>query len=259
MFNVTLVDNSMFWAISPWGDGTFYLTNAANGTAWHLQDKSNSLMSMNSNITAPQIGQSFSFTEKGDINSTDFSTVSIPSPSATSTSTTTASPTHSKSASTSSSSSGLSTGAKAGIGIGVAAVALIALLFLGVFFLRRRKRRAAEAAHPAEYDSGHERRSMIPSEPQELASFSDTQNGQKPALTAQELDPVTAAMYEMEAGKERERKGRSVSPYRPGVDNEQKAVMPQGFVRENEAIEMDAMERPVERPELAGDGEELGR
>jgi hypothetical protein len=63
-------------------------------------------------------------------------------------------------------------------------------------------------------------------------------------------------MYEMEAGKARERKGRSVSPYRPGVDNEQKAVMPQGLFRENAVHEMDAQQHPVERSELPGeDGE----
>lgn len=66
----------------------------------------------------------------------------------------------------------------------------------------------------------------------------------------QELDPATAAMYEMEAGKERERKGRSVSPYRPGVDREQKAVMPEGFFRDHVVHEMDALPRPVERVEL---------
>ena len=62
-------------------------------------------------------------------------------------------------------------------------------------------------------------------------------------------------MYEMEAGKDRERKGRSVSPYRPGVENEQKAVMPQGFFMENDAHEMDAQQRHVATSELRG-GEE---
>lgn len=261
MRNVTLSDNSMFWAISPWGDGTFYLTNAANGTEWHLNVKSNSLLSISSNITAPQSGQSFSFNEQGTINQAGFSSVSLPSATSTSTSTSTsnASPTIYKPASTSSSSSnGLSTGAKAGIGISVVAVALIALLALGFWFLRRRKRRAAQPSYAAEYDSGHERKFMMPPNSQELAPFSDIQNGQKPALAPQELDPATAAMYEMEAGKDRERKGRSVSPYRPGVDNEQKAVMPQGLFRENVAHEMDAQQHPVARSELLGE-EERGR
>ena len=66
-------------------------------------------------------------------------------------------------------------------------------------------------------------------------------------------------MHEMEGGKDRERKGRSVSPYRPGVDNEQKAVMPQGFSRENVAFEMDAQQHPDGMPELPGDGEQRER
>jgi len=37
--NYTLSDNGMFWTIEPWGDGTFFFTNAANGTAWHLNSK----------------------------------------------------------------------------------------------------------------------------------------------------------------------------------------------------------------------------
>jgi hypothetical protein len=39
MRNYTLSDNSMFWQIQPWADGTSYLTNAANGTGWHLTYK----------------------------------------------------------------------------------------------------------------------------------------------------------------------------------------------------------------------------
>lgn len=66
-------------------------------------------------------------------------------------------------------------------------------------------------------------------------------------------------MHEMEGGKDRERKGRSVSPYRPGVDNEQKAVMPQGFFRENAAFEMDAQQHPEGMPELPGDGRQQER
>ena len=70
---------------------------------------------------------------------------------------------------------------------------------------------------------------------------------------------MTTATYELEARKEREEKGLSVSPYRPELGNEQKAVMPQGFFRGNEAIEMDAMERPVERSELLGKEEKRRR
>lgn len=77
MFNSTLSDDSMFWQISPWGDGTFFLTNAANGTAWHLLVKSNSLMAMSSNITFPQDGQSFSFNPLGTIDDDRFSSINV--------------------------------------------------------------------------------------------------------------------------------------------------------------------------------------
>lgn len=79
--NYTLCDNSMFWKISPWGDGTFYLSNAQNGTDWHLNVRDNSLISMSSNITAPQDGQRFSFTQlKEAINDPDYSTVMVSLP-----------------------------------------------------------------------------------------------------------------------------------------------------------------------------------
>jgi hypothetical protein len=97
---------------------------------------------------------------------------------------------------------------------------------------------------------------------QVLTPFSDVYGGettQKPALPPQELEPTAVAMHEMEAGKDRERKGRSVSPYRPGVDNEQKAVMPQGFFRENVAVEMDARQNPMERSELPVEMDERER
>lgn len=77
MQDYTLSDTSIFWQISPWGDGTFYFTNLANGTAWHMQVNPNSLMAMSSNITAPQDGQSFSFTSLGSINDQTFSTVDV--------------------------------------------------------------------------------------------------------------------------------------------------------------------------------------
>jgi hypothetical protein len=75
--NVTLSDASMFWQISPWQDGTFWLANAANGSAWHLTSKPNSLIAMSSNITAPQNGQRFAFKELGNIDDERFSSVLV--------------------------------------------------------------------------------------------------------------------------------------------------------------------------------------
>ncbi len=77
MRNYTLADNSMFWRITPWGDGTFYLTNLANGTAWHLEVNPDTLMAMSSNFTTPQDGGSFSFTQLGAINDQAFSTINV--------------------------------------------------------------------------------------------------------------------------------------------------------------------------------------
>ena len=262
MRNVTLSDASMFWSITPWDDGTFYFTNAGNGTDWHLNVKPNSLLNMSSNITAPQEGQSFSFDQQGAINQAGFSSVSIASTTSTSTSTP-APKTSGPAPTTSSSSSGLSTGAKAGIGIGVAALAIIALLAVGFWVLRRRKRRSrSPSALPRTPDYSNERKPIIASgTAQEVALVSDSHSEGNDEATRQpqELDPATAAMYEMEAGTERERKGRSVSPYRPGVDREPKAVMPAGFFRDNVMHEMDALQRPVERIELPGADEERAR
>jgi hypothetical protein len=75
--NYLILDDSMFWKISPWGDGTFFFTNAANGTAWNLAIKPNSLMVMTSNISAPQDAQRFSFTQQGTIDDVRYSSVLV--------------------------------------------------------------------------------------------------------------------------------------------------------------------------------------
>jgi hypothetical protein len=77
MANYLISDDSMFWKISPWGDGTFFFTNAANGTAWNLAIKPNSLMVMTSNISAPQDAQRFSFTQQGTIDDVRYSSVLV--------------------------------------------------------------------------------------------------------------------------------------------------------------------------------------
>lgn len=81
MRNYTLSDASMFWTVGPWEDGTFFLANAANGSSWHLNVKPDDLMSMSSNITAPQRGQRFVFVQLGQINDTRFSSVAVSIPS----------------------------------------------------------------------------------------------------------------------------------------------------------------------------------
>ena len=77
MANSSISDASMFWKIHPWTDGTFYFTNAANGSAWHMEVEPTSLMALSSNITAPQDGQRFSFSQLGTVNDVAFSTVIV--------------------------------------------------------------------------------------------------------------------------------------------------------------------------------------
>jgi hypothetical protein len=80
MRNSSLSGPSMFWQITPWGDGTFFFTNSANGSAWHLTllpPVPNSLMAMTSNITAPQSGQRFTFKKLGAINDERYSSVIV--------------------------------------------------------------------------------------------------------------------------------------------------------------------------------------
>ncbi|ORY11899.1 hypothetical protein BCR34DRAFT_601019 [Clohesyomyces aquaticus] len=147
-------DASVYWTISPWGDGTFYLTNDQNGTEWHLLRKGNAGIAMSSNITEPQDGQRFSFKTITAINDQKMSTVNLPTSTATSPSSQTATnpppsttPSSSPSPPPSPSSGGLSTGAKAGIGAGVGIAALIALVVIGLVFWRRRKRNAPYKGH----------------------------------------------------------------------------------------------------------------
>ena len=75
--NYTISTNSMFWQITPWGDGTFDMTNAENGTAWHMNRKPDGLVNMNSNMTAPQLGQKWSFTQLEKIDNSLYSSVLV--------------------------------------------------------------------------------------------------------------------------------------------------------------------------------------
>lgn len=71
-------DDSIFWHVSPWGDGTFYMTNDANKTEWRLR-KLGAKTVMDSNISDPQPGQRWSFQAMYDAPIVDasFSTVDV--------------------------------------------------------------------------------------------------------------------------------------------------------------------------------------
>jgi hypothetical protein len=71
-------DDSVFWQISLWGDGTFHMTNKRNGTEWNLTRKipGNGLVAM-SNTTSRPVGQQWSFEPIAEIQNDVFSTVNV--------------------------------------------------------------------------------------------------------------------------------------------------------------------------------------
>jgi hypothetical protein len=75
--DVNIADDSMYWSIQPWGDGSFWMENKANGSDWHLEKETNGLMTMSSNITKPQAGQSFIFKQLTKINNPKYSTLQV--------------------------------------------------------------------------------------------------------------------------------------------------------------------------------------
>jgi hypothetical protein len=70
-------DDSIFWRITPWGDGTFFMSNKQNKTDWHLARKRNALYAMDSNITSKPNGQRWSFDDNTEIKIDGFSTVDV--------------------------------------------------------------------------------------------------------------------------------------------------------------------------------------
>lgn len=51
----------MYWTIEPWGDGSFKMWNARNGSDWHMGKKLDNSTEMTSNFAEPHEGQSFIF------------------------------------------------------------------------------------------------------------------------------------------------------------------------------------------------------
>ncbi|KAF2126043.1 hypothetical protein P153DRAFT_323007 [Dothidotthia symphoricarpi CBS 119687] len=171
-----VADTSVYWTFGAWGDGTWWLSNAQNGTGYHMTRKPSTLMAMDPNITAPQNGQRWGLSPIAKINDPAYSSINLlgatamaatttsSTPSSTSTSTsvsvsasasssTSPSPSAGTNAvsgeSTGNTPSGLSTGAKAGIGAGVGVAVLIALVVLALFLRKRKQRRAAYTPPPS--------------------------------------------------------------------------------------------------------------
>lgn len=75
-YNVT--EASMFWEVTPWGDGTYYLSNLANGSSWRLDaldDKRH--MVLDSNITSAQSGEHFTFSSLSTIGNSLYSSYNV--------------------------------------------------------------------------------------------------------------------------------------------------------------------------------------
>jgi hypothetical protein len=72
-----IVDKSAFWTIEPWGDGTWYMWNADNGTDYHLMKKGSGLLAMSGDTAPPQAGQRWTFAEIDEINDEKYSSVSV--------------------------------------------------------------------------------------------------------------------------------------------------------------------------------------
>ncbi|PVH95974.1 hypothetical protein DM02DRAFT_536219 [Periconia macrospinosa] len=74
-----MTDDSALWKITPWGDGTFYLSNKQNKTDWHLgKRKDDSLLVMDSNVTGQQNGQRWSFLSRERIiDDSRYSTIKV--------------------------------------------------------------------------------------------------------------------------------------------------------------------------------------
>lgn len=75
--NYNVTDDSMFWQVAPWGDGTYHFSNLANGSDWRLNVLGNALMAMDSNITSAQSGEHFTFTSMSTIGDSQYSTVNV--------------------------------------------------------------------------------------------------------------------------------------------------------------------------------------
>jgi hypothetical protein len=77
MVRNNISDDSAYWTVSPWGDGTFFLTNGANGTDWHLEKRGSGSIAMSSNITEPRNGQRWSFEAIEEIGDAKYSTIEV--------------------------------------------------------------------------------------------------------------------------------------------------------------------------------------
>lgn len=78
MIRGNLSDDSIYWQVKPWGDGTFFFTNKKNGSDWHLAKKAGSdILALDSNITSQPKGQMWNFEKIADIRTNKFKNVDV--------------------------------------------------------------------------------------------------------------------------------------------------------------------------------------
>jgi hypothetical protein len=78
MVNGMIADDSVFWQFGSWGDDSWWLTNAQNGTNYHLNLKANGLLTMDPNITAAASQQqNWKFGSIAKIDDTAYSSVNV--------------------------------------------------------------------------------------------------------------------------------------------------------------------------------------
>jgi hypothetical protein len=77
MFRGDVVTKNAYWTFGSWGDGTWYMANAANGTGYHLNRKGSGIMAMSPNVTAPQNGQRWGFATIGKIDDEKYSSIIV--------------------------------------------------------------------------------------------------------------------------------------------------------------------------------------
>ncbi|KAF9699594.1 hypothetical protein EKO04_002431 [Ascochyta lentis] len=168
MVKDSIADDSVFWQFGSWGDDSWWLTNARNGTTYHLNLKPNGLLTMDPNISAAAWGgQSWKFGSIEKIDDQTFSSVTLPSATSSSleaSATTTESSTSSSPTTTTPTTStlptpastGLSTASKAGLGAGLG-IAFVLVFFVLVFFYRRKRNaRSTPIAQQPAYEPDRE-------------------------------------------------------------------------------------------------------
>lgn len=77
--STAVIDQGMFWQITPWKDNSYYFTNSANKTGWRMQARDGgNLLAISSNITKEsRASQSFEFKAVSKIDDQQFSTIDV--------------------------------------------------------------------------------------------------------------------------------------------------------------------------------------